>query len=79
MFRQSPELLHKVATQLKTTGPNAAQCARLPQLGITRGDVAAVVRRCRFAPVGSADALFQALEAEGLCKPGAVAGLMGFV
>lgn len=77
--QQLEVLLHKVGTQLKTTGPNAAQCARLAQLGITPGDVAAVVRRCRFAPVGSADALFQVLEAEGLCKPGAVAGPMGFV
>lgn len=78
---QLEALLHKVGMQLdlRPASPSAAQCARLAQLGITPGDVAAVVRRCRFAPVENAEALCQALEAEGLCKPGAVAGPMGFV
>ena len=66
---QAIELLRRHCRQLGLCVPPAAMEVRLGRLGtLTPGDFAAVARRHRFGPIGSAEAFVAALEAECALK-----------
>jgi transitional endoplasmic reticulum ATPase len=67
---QLRNLLGKVTEELKLDAPTLANCQPLAKLGITPGDVAAVVRRQALVPISSLDELLLAIEGEGGFKPG---------
>ena len=76
---QLHSLLGKVAKELTLDVPTLANCQPLAKLGITPGDVAAVVRRQALVPMGSTSELLEAIADEGSFKPGYTRQVVGFV
>lgn len=70
-FDQAWELLRRCCRQIALPEPEAWVATRLQRLPrLTPGDFAAVLRRHRFHPLDSVDALITALEAECAVKQG---------
>ncbi len=76
---QLHSLLAKVARELGLDAPSLQACQPLVNLGITPGDVAAVVRRQVFVPVATVMDLLEAVLNEGRFKPDCAQRAMGFV
>ncbi len=79
MAEQLHSLLAKVARELGLDAPSLQACQPLVNLGITPGDVAAVVRRQVFVPVATVMDLLEAVLNEGRFKPDCAQRAMGFV
>lgn len=76
---QLQALLSLVTHSMKMEPPALTSCLQLACLGITPGDLAAVVRRARYVKPNSTSELLAAVEAEALFKPDAAKNVMGFL
>jgi len=79
MAAQLQALLSHVTQSLLLETPTITACQRLASLGITPGDVAAVVRRTRYVKPNSTSELLATVEAEGQFKPDAGKNVIGFL